>query len=126
VSPGTALPYVLRAFQLKVISEMGHAPELTTCVSCGDPSRPVTFFSASSGGVVCGACSRDQPGSRPVGSEALDVLRRYSALPLAELAHIEIETPVRAEVGRLMEEFMTAQMESYRGLKSLKMAAGFK
>jgi hypothetical protein len=29
-------------------------------------------------------------------------------------------------VGRLMEEFMTAQMESYRGLKSLKMAAGFK
>ena len=42
---------------------------------------------------------------------------------LAVAAGQRLQPAVRAEVGRIMEAFLTAQFDGYRGLRSMKLAA---
>ncbi len=42
-------------FELKLLCLLGYAPELDSCVACGD-CEELCFFSVSSGGAVCRSC----------------------------------------------------------------------
>jgi DNA repair protein RecO (recombination protein O) len=53
--PGAATRSNALAFRLKLLASAGLAPQLGSCVSCGDDEHLVGF-SGAGGGVVCGAC----------------------------------------------------------------------
>jgi DNA repair protein RecO (recombination protein O) len=53
--PASATRAHALAFRLKLLAGAGLAPQLGSCVSCGDPNHLVGF-SPASGGVVCSAC----------------------------------------------------------------------
>lgn len=77
---GSAL---LVAFELKLLHVVGIAPQLGSCVRCGDESALVAF-SAGDGGAVCAGC-------RTAGDAMLDAQVHAAAVelmrtPLAELA----------------------------------------
>lgn len=42
-------------FELRLLCLLGYAPELDTCVACGDTDE-ICFFSSIEGGVVCRSC----------------------------------------------------------------------
>lgn len=42
-------------FELKVLSHLGYAPELSECIFCGEENK-LMFFSAKEGGCVCTLC----------------------------------------------------------------------
>lgn len=118
------LPYLLRAFQLRFISHLGHAPELHACLNCGREVDEGARLSALQGGLHCAACARDLSGGAvPVSKPALAVLQAYVENPLVVAARQRLTPAVRAEVGRVMEAFLTAQFDNYRGLRAMKLAA---
>jgi DNA repair protein RecO (recombination protein O) len=59
---------VLRRFELRLLHEIGHAPELAICVACGRAVAPGdrVRFSVRAGGVLCAACQAGQPGGLPL------------------------------------------------------------
>ena len=68
------------AFRLKLLLAAGFVPELASCASCGEREH-LGAFSASAGGVVCGAC---EAGSFPLDATAHEFLVAALGRPLAE------------------------------------------
>lgn len=134
VAPLETLPYLLRAFQLRFVSLLGHGMELHACLHCGreigaaggrglGPAAGALALSAAQGGLYCADCAREATGTVTVSPAALAVLRAYVENELAVAARQSLQPAVRAEVGRIMEAFLTAQFDGYRGLRSMKLAA---
>lgn len=121
-----SLPHLLRAFQMKAIVTLGHGPELFTCTACGRDAGASTFLSALSGGSLCAACARGAANVIRIGGAALGILRAYQEEPLRNTALRTVDPRVRAEVGKVMEAFLSAQFDTYRGLKSLRMATSLR
>jgi DNA repair protein RecO (recombination protein O) len=118
------LPHLLRAFQMQTMERLGHGPELYLCTSCGQEAGGSTTLSPLSGGVLCAACSRNSPGSLfRTSAEALEILRSYRSEPLEAAGLRTLDPRVRADVGKIIESFLSTQFDSYRGLKSLRLAA---
>jgi DNA repair protein RecO (recombination protein O) len=67
---------VVVSFQLRVLDALGYRPELRECVTCrGEIAPGANQFSALLGGVVCPACGPNELSARPLGTEALKLLR---------------------------------------------------
>jgi DNA repair protein RecO (recombination protein O) len=80
VDPEAATRAQSLAFRLKLLLASGFAPELASCVSCGEAEH-LAGFSPSAGGVVCASC---EAGSFPLGAEAHGFLVDALGRPLAE------------------------------------------
>ena len=67
---------VIISFQLRVLDALGYRPELRECVSCRATIQPgKNQFSALLGGVVCPGCGPNELSARPIGTEALKLVR---------------------------------------------------
>ena len=67
---------VVISFQLRLLDALGYRPELRECVSCRATIEPGhNQFSALLGGVVCPTCGPHELSARPIGTEALKLLR---------------------------------------------------
>ena len=68
-------------FELRVLTEMGLAPNLRNCTRCGNTIKTTAgqpLFSASAGGLVCVACrSRPTPDGLPVQPDVLALLLHW-------------------------------------------------
>ncbi len=86
---------IVRAFELKALSELGFAPEVRKCVVC---QQPLTWgeengFSAEKGGVVCARCLEED--SLSLDNELLELLRETAFLPWKKVDRIKAnERPV--------------------------------
>lgn len=87
------LDLVVAAYVMKSLAHGGWRPELSACAACGDENP--TWFSASSGGVLCESCARDVAGAEPLAKGELAWLRALIGLTFDELLVAEI-TPVQA------------------------------
>jgi DNA repair protein RecO (recombination protein O) len=89
-----ALPVV---FQLRLMDQLGIAPELTGCVVCGDADPGLsTSLSARRGGLVCRRC-RAAEGGRRLGAETVRFLRT-AAFDRIEEGMMAPEPPSRGVV----------------------------
>jgi DNA repair protein RecO (recombination protein O) len=70
------------AFRLKLLAAAGLAPQLGSCVSCGDPEHLVGF-SGASGGVVCASC---EAGAFALEQDAHRFMVQALGSPLTEAA----------------------------------------
>jgi DNA repair protein RecO (recombination protein O) len=67
---------VVISFQLRVLEALGYRPELRECVSCRARIEPAANqFSALLGGVLCPTCGPRELSGRPIGTQALKLLR---------------------------------------------------
>lgn len=78
--PAAATRAQALAFRLKLLLAAGFVPELAACATCGEREH-LGAFSASAGGVVCGAC---EAASFPLDPEAHAFMVDALARPLAE------------------------------------------
>jgi len=81
-------PAVLRAFELRLLDELGSAPVLDRCVACGrgDGLDDEAWFDPSRGGVLCRACGAlgRGPGLRPMPGPARAYLLAARAVDALE------------------------------------------
>jgi len=95
------------AFRLKLLLAAGLAPQLASCVSCGEREH-VSGFSGAAGGVVCPAC---EAGSFPLDEAAHEFLTTALGRPLAE-------TPPASERAlRQAERAIADTVEHHAGIR---------
>ncbi len=117
--PITQLPKILRAFEMKFLTDLGFKPELYQCVRCQEKVLPVAnFLSPFSGGVMHGECIKEDVFARPISSSSLKVLRflqgespeRISRLVLSTKTDEDLEEKTRFYLEYLLEkELKTAK-----------------
>jgi DNA repair protein RecO (recombination protein O) len=111
-SAAVARELVTRWFELHLLDAMGFRPELARCVACGSEIEPEgNAYSATAGGVVCPQCRDVALGARPVGADALKVLRHLQRSPLADVLSLRLNPPVHREVERHMHATVTVVLE---------------
>jgi DNA repair protein RecO (recombination protein O) len=94
---------VARWYELHLLDAMGFRPELTRCIECGATIEPAgNAFSPVAGGVLCPACGGAALGARPIGADALKVMRHLQRSDL---------TAVLREVERLLHAAISAVLE---------------
>ncbi len=85
---------VLRRFELRLLTFLGFAPELDSCVVCrASGVGGGASFSPLAGGLVCGSCAEGDGSARPISRDALVSLRYLRKADLSEIS--EKVTPER-------------------------------
>ena len=111
-SPGV----VAVAQDLAFLHQVGLAPALTTCASCGErpAERRSARFSLASGGRLCERCERARRGSGTVEDLPLNVVKVAESLLAATpavLQHTRIEPGLLARVRVFVERFLHYHLE---------------
>lgn len=101
------------AFRLKLLTGAGLAPQLGSCVSCGDRDH-LAGFSPSAGGVVCSAC---EGGAFALEEEAHEFMVKALGLPLAQ-------TPAAGE--RVLAQVERAVSQTLEHHAHLRLMPAFK
>ena len=103
---------VTRWYELHLLEAMGFRPELTACIECGDAIEPSgNAFSPATGGVLCPRCAHATNGARPVGTDALKVMRHLQRSPLVGVLRLRLVPGVHREVERLLHAAVSAVLE---------------
>jgi DNA repair protein RecO (recombination protein O) len=104
----------------RLLTGHGTAPQVAGCVCCGntveDAAADPLRFDPAEGGVVCARCATGgaAPAGRPLGREALDVLRGLAATDLAGLGATDLAPARRREVGALLHRFLGYHLPGYQ------------
>jgi DNA repair protein RecO (recombination protein O) len=94
-----------RLFEIRLLHEIGWLPYLERCLSCHTPVPERGFFSVRQGAIFCALCARNCTDARPLGAEALSVLRYYADHELDMSLKRHVGTQTERELKALMEQF---------------------
>ncbi len=109
---------VLRFFEMQLLNNTGYRPELQQCVTCHKPLEPVTnYFSASAGGVICPACSRNLTFLYTLSVNALKVLRLLQNGDIDTVIRLKLNTDLAFELQEVIRRYIRFILE--RELKSV-------
>jgi DNA repair protein RecO (recombination protein O) len=110
LNAGGDAPTLIRAFELKLLAQLGYGPELDSCVSC---SAQVTArgrgFSVAEGGVLCASCTEERGVAR-LSSAALRALRELRQRPTEAVAERRLSSSAREELEQLMRPFVDSHV----------------
>jgi DNA repair protein RecO (recombination protein O) len=103
---------IARWFELALLDAMGFRPELTRCLECGAEIGPEgNIYSAAGGGILGPECAHAALGGRPIGAEALKVLRHLQRSPLVDVLRLRLPAATHREVERLLHATISATLE---------------
>jgi DNA repair protein RecO (recombination protein O) len=103
---------VARWFELHLLDAMGFRPELGRCLECGAEIEPDgNAFSAVAGGVVCPQCRHAALGARPIGPDALKVMRHLQRSSLVDVLGLRLTATLHREIERLLHGIVSAVLE---------------
>jgi DNA repair protein RecO (recombination protein O) len=103
---------VARWFELHLLAAMGFRPELTRCLECGASIEPEgNTYSPAAGGVVCPQCRHAALGGRPIGGDALKVLRHLQRSPLVDVLALRLPAALHRDAERLLQATVSAVLE---------------
>ena len=105
--------FFLSAFALKLLTLMGHQPQLTHCLSCERRLEPERlFFHALKGGMVCLSCrtfsSEDWFAAREIDIETLKLLRFSLSEPFSRLFYLQLPELFLSQFHDFIESFLLA------------------
>lgn len=103
--------FILRLYELRLLSSLGFRPRLDRCANCGGPvpSNPV-FFGLASGGVLCddchaGAANAAEPGHL-LARGTVETMRRMLDGDLRRAMNLRPTTATRAEMARAVHGYI--------------------
>lgn len=103
---------IARWYELAILDAMGFRPELTRCLECGAVIEPEgNAYTAAGGGVVCPTCAHAAHGARPIGIDALKVMRHLQRSPLVGVLELRLATALHREVESLLHATVSAVLE---------------
>jgi DNA repair protein RecO (recombination protein O) len=109
---------VARWFELHLLDAMGFRPQLTRCLECGAFIEPDgNVYSPVAGGILDPACAHAALGARPIGPDALKVMRHLQRSELPVVLRLRVPAAVAREAERLLAATVGAVLE--RELRSL-------
>lgn len=111
--------HVTRHYELVLLGLLGYRPELYQCVECQARLEPAPHpFATAMGGFVCDLCRVRAPGALPASVNAQKYLRALDRGGLSATARLAIEPALRAELERILGDYLRHVAE--RDLGSLR------
>lgn len=104
------------AFLARLLKYLGYQPELNCCTCCGRIPESKQFFSAETGGLICGDCSLQYRDLIPINQELLNCFGLLEETDLREVQHLKIEKSDRIKFFAMLSDFIENRLE--RPLKS--------
>ena len=102
----------LRFYEMALLDVLGYRPELEECVTCRSRLQPVTnYWSAAAGGVVCPTCRGEEAAVRPLGANAVKLLRLLLHGRFSDVARVSVDASLAAELERAMLEYVRWVLE---------------
>lgn len=99
-------------FILKLISELGHAPELSSCVVCKNKIRPGNNkFNSHLGGVVCFDCGKKGKNMPNITNDCIKVLKYILKNDFKGLTKLDISDKLCAEINIIISSFYRYNFE---------------
>ena len=125
LSEGEDVDLSLRYFEVRLLAEAGFRPQLSACVTCGEPLKPVVnHFSVTGGGAVCPSCRPAGSGLPPISVNAVKVLRLMLRGAYAEAARLRLDDDLMQEMESTLRLAVQRQLEreprSLQFLRELK------
>lgn len=120
----TPLGQLKAVFELRLLTMSGYMPDLVACAACGEPPEGEVFFSPVAGVIYCGGCvpKVGEP-PLPLSPGVFDAMRHIIYSDFAKLFAFRLPEPALAELERISEAYLLAQVERvlpalnfYRGL----------
>lgn len=113
---GDAIALVGLGAGWRLVAELGFAPVLEECASCGAPIEPdaVVRFAHRAGGTVCAKCAVAAAGAREIPARARSAIVDWLA---GEHPSVTDERDVRAHL-RLLREFLHEHLADHRPLRA--------
>jgi recombinational DNA repair protein (RecF pathway) len=109
------------AFELKLLGALGAHPDFSSCMRCGGDVVEGAF-DPEEGMSTCKAHSRESiPHLQPLYKELIDLLVTCSRTPLRELREMEVDQPLRKDLGKLIHWTYTFHVQGYVLPESLKL-----
>jgi DNA repair protein RecO (recombination protein O) len=103
---------ILRYFELHLLSHLGYQPELYQCLNCRSALSPErNFFSASSGGVICSNCTRNEQLVRPISADAIKVMRFLLKNDFISVSRLLVSPDLARELEQLMRAYIRYLLE---------------
>lgn len=101
----------LRFFEIKLLALAGYLPHLAGCLSCGTPAEGERlYFSSTSGGLVCRACSSGMTGLIAVSPGTAGLLSMAARLEPTKLGRLRPGGAFLDESERLLYDFIKYQL----------------
>jgi DNA repair protein RecO (recombination protein O) len=128
----------LRNFEMRLLGQLGYAPELNECTECHKRLTPgENRFSAQAGGMLCESCGDLQPTARIVSVNAIKTLRLLANERFGVFQRIhppegvaqEVDAVLRSHINFILErqlrtsEFLDRLKSDYRREQRLGYAA---
>lgn len=101
-----AHPVLPLFFRFRMASEQGYAPNMRTCIKCGDTFKDGAYYLASEGYCVCKTC-------KPIGAtghyacqESLEILATIQEYSPVFWGNYTITSPIWREIGRIIDSLV--------------------
>lgn len=100
------------SFQIKLLSQVGYLPQLYSCVNCEKELKEErNWLSPNSGGLVDYNCNQETFLSRPIGPEAIKILRFLNQKPFVEILRLNLDRNLLFETADLLNYYTTFFLE---------------
>lgn len=110
---------VLSYFSFKILSYLGHTPELNNCVKCHKKiSDENNYFSNVMGGLLCENCRKSDLGSIRISVSAIKILRLFNEHDINLLYKLVIDDKICIELDNILINY--AQYILEKPIKSLR------
>lgn len=119
---------LVRAFEIRVLSNAGFNPNLDSCVVCSDEIRGINLlFDIEKGGVICGKCgSQNKIQTTSISLGTLELMRKMQQNSLEFITRLRMLESSRRELRRLLSNYIAFHLDSkhFRSLEFLASMEG--
>jgi len=125
----------LHAFQLRLASLFGYAPNFEFCDECGNPlvvgnGEKQFSFQVARGAVFCNRCCKQSNSAIGIGqnvafisisTQGLQILRRLMTAQISSLGNLEFDKQVGNQIDELLRLYFRYHFEGLKPLKSIEL-----
>lgn len=124
-SPSLDNRLVRRVFELKAMAVNGDAPNVFTCLRCGQ-EKELHYFHVKSGGTLCKECGKQTMQARTLDGSALYTLQYIISSRIEKLYTFKVSDEVLHGLAQILDEYMAFYIDrEFHALQILEENVGF-
>lgn len=119
ISPSYDNRLVRSVFELKALAINGEAPNVFSCLKCGNKEQ-LCYFSVKKGGALCGECRLTVPDAVCIDESTMYTMQYVISSSVEKLYRFSVSDRVLEELQRLMKEYLRLYVgHPFKSLKIL-------
>lgn len=100
-----------RTFELRLLSILGYAPYVKSCIACGEKESLTNYFSFSKSGVLCKNCISKDPYAFSMSLGTLKAMQFIVSAETKDIFSFELSQEVLYELSRILRKYIKDKLE---------------